>query len=146
VAASDYQTDFAAWAARTAGLIRAGRFGEIDAGAVAEEIEDLGKRERSAARSQLLRLLVHQIKRRIQPEKETASWRRSILDSQTQLLAALEDSPSLEGFLVDQLDAHYCRAVHNAQVETRADAAGLPANCPFTLRHLIETFDLSWPA
>ena len=48
-------TDFAEWAARTGGLLRRGRFTEVDLQNVADEIEDLGKSERSAVRSQLRR-------------------------------------------------------------------------------------------
>jgi len=36
-----YDTDFAEWRTVTAELIRAGRFAEIDAARLAEEIEDL---------------------------------------------------------------------------------------------------------
>src|ERR1035438_8023631 len=69
-----YDTDFAEWSARTAALIRSGRFNEIDAESVAEEIEDLGKSERSAAWSHLSRLLLHKIKQVLQPERDCASW------------------------------------------------------------------------
>src|ERR1035438_8668609 len=65
-----YDTDFAEWSARTAALIRSGRFNEIDAESVAEEIEDLGKSERSAAWSHLSRLLLHKIKQVLQPERD----------------------------------------------------------------------------
>jgi hypothetical protein len=47
-----YDTDFAEWAGRTADLLRGGRLAEVDLQNVAEEIEDLGKSERSAVRSQ----------------------------------------------------------------------------------------------
>ena len=143
-AKSLYDTDFAEWSARTAALIRSGRFQEIDAENVAEEIESLGKAEHSAVRSQMLRLLLHQIKRRIQPEKETASWRRSILDSQDKLQAAIEDSPSLTGFLHVNLERIYQKAVYNAHVETKVEAS-VPERCPFTVGQLLQDFDLQWP-
>lgn len=40
-----YETDFAEWSDRTAALIRAGKFSEVDVENVAEEIESLGKSE-----------------------------------------------------------------------------------------------------
>jgi hypothetical protein len=64
-----YDTDFAEWSAGTAALIRSGRFNEIEAESVAEEIEDLGKSERSAVWSHLSRLLLYKIKQILQPER-----------------------------------------------------------------------------
>ena len=87
-----YDTDFVEWTARTAELLRAGRMGEVDVEHLAEEIEDLGKRDKSAVHSQMIRLLLHQIERRIQPERETGSWRRSIFNSQERIAHNLKDS------------------------------------------------------
>ena len=60
-----YDTDFAEWASHTAELLRVGRMLDVDLEHVAEEIEDLGKSERSAIESQLRRLLKHKIKQLI---------------------------------------------------------------------------------
>jgi hypothetical protein len=70
-----YDTDFVEWTARTAELLREGRLHDADLEHLAEEIKDLGTRERSAVRSQLRRMLVHLVKARIQPERAGASWR-----------------------------------------------------------------------
>src|SRR5437870_10345709 len=102
-----YDADFAEWSALMAALLRARRFDELDIDNIAEEIESLGKSNRLALHSQMRRLLIHQIKRRIQPKKETASWRRSILDSQHRIIALLSDSPSLGRFLESNLDVIY---------------------------------------
>lgn len=75
-----YDTDFVEWTARTAELVRSGRLSEVDLEQVAEEIEDLGKRDRASAESLLFRILLHQVKRKIQPERDGASWRKSIVD------------------------------------------------------------------
>ena len=81
-----YDVDFVQWTAHMAELLRAGRLDEVDLEHVAEEIEDLGKRDRWAVRSPMMRLLLSQIKRRIQPERESASWRRSIVDGQDRIV------------------------------------------------------------
>jgi len=80
-----YETDFVEWVARMADLLRRGRLSELDLANVAEEIEDLGKSERSAVRSQLRRMLVHLLKSRIQPERSGASWRGSVDSAGTEL-------------------------------------------------------------
>ncbi len=46
----DYDEDFYAWALDSAILLRAKRFSDIDTARLAEEIEDMGKRERRALR------------------------------------------------------------------------------------------------
>ena len=139
-----YDTDFAEWSAQTAALLRARRFDQLDIDNIAEEIESLGKSNRLAVQSQMRRLLLHQIKRRIQPKKETASWRRSILDSQHRITALLSDSPSLARFLESDLDDIYRGAVRGALIETGLPEA-LPDRCPFTVGQLLRDFDLAWP-
>jgi hypothetical protein len=64
-----YDAGFVEWTARTTDLLRLGRLTGLDLENVAEEIEDLGKSERSAVRSQLRRMVVHLMKARIQPER-----------------------------------------------------------------------------
>lgn len=140
-----YDTDFLEWTARTAELVRAGRLDEVDLEHVAEEIEDLGKRDRWAVQSQMLRLLLHQIKRKIQPERETASWRHSIVNSQKRIVLRLSDSPSLRRFLEKELQDIYTGAVHGALFETRVKNPGLPERCPFPLEQLLDRYDLDWP-
>ena len=139
-----YDADFAEWSAHTAELLRARRFDEVDLEHVAEEIEDLGKRDQWAVHSQMLRLVLHQIKRKIQPERETASWRRSIVDSQERIAIRIQDSPSLKRFLVQSLQDIYTRAVRGALFETGLKSADLPERCPFTLHQLLSRFDLDW--
>jgi len=139
-----YDTDFAEWAGRNAQLLRAGRLDEVDLANVAEEIECLGKSERYAAESQLVRLLIHQIKRRIQPRKETASWRRSILDSRRRIQRRLEQSPSVKPFLEKDLHTTWRTAARDALLETQ-EKADLPDRCPFTLQQLLDDFELKWP-
>jgi hypothetical protein len=141
-----YDTDFAEWSARMAELLRAGRMSEVDLEHVAEEIEDLGKRDRFAVYSQMLRLLLHQIKRRIQPEQESASWRHSIINSQVRIMHKLKDSPSLVGYLEQELPDIYVRAARGALFETGVKSSNLPDQCPFTLDQLLGEFDLKWPA
>jgi len=141
-----YDTDFAEWSARMAELLRAGRMSEVDLEHVAEEIEDLGKRDRWAVHSQMLRLLLHQMKRRIQPERESASWRRSIVNSQDRITQRLKDSPSLVAYLEQELPDIYVRAERGALFETGVKSSSLPDRCPFTLDQLLEEFDLKWPA
>src|SRR5437667_8445008 len=127
-----YGTDFSEWATHTAELVRAGRLDEVDLEHVAEEIEDLGKSERSAVRSQIKRMLLHRIKQRIQPERDGASWRASIADARQQIRDQVASSPSLRPYLYQNLDKIYRDAVELALIETDLPAAAesLPDQCP----------------
>jgi hypothetical protein len=138
-----YETDFVEWTERTAALLRAGRFDEADIEHAAEEIEDLGRSERSAVASQLKRMLVHLVKQRIQPERDGASWRRSITEGRSEIEFRFDDSPSLRRYAEKDLQKIYLRAVRDALAETgltaQRDCLDLPADCPYTLEDLIES-------
>jgi hypothetical protein len=134
-----YDTDFAEWASRAAGMLRAGRLQELDLENVAEEIESLGKSERAAVRSQIKRLLMHKVKQTIQPERDGPGWRLSIADARQNILDRIEDSPSLRKYLRDNLQRFYREAVELALIETEQMAAGdsVPKECPWPLDGLL---------
>ncbi len=137
-----YDTDFVEWSAHTAQLLREGRFEEVDLENLAEEVEDLGKSDRSAVRSQLTRMLSHLVKQRIQPERSGASWRASIVGGRLEIDIKLEDSPSLRRHLAENLQKIYRRAVRDALQESnlteRARELNIPKDCPYTLQELLD--------
>ncbi len=137
-----YGTDFVDWTARTAELLREGRYDEVDLENLAEEIEDLGKSERPAVGSQLHRMLKHLVKQRIQPERGGTSWRPSITEGRSETLYKLDDSPSLRRHAGQNLQKIYRRAVKDALFETnlagRAQELDIPSRCPYTLDDLLE--------
>lgn len=137
-----YDTDFVEWTAHNAELLRHGRFEEVDLEHVAEEIEDLGKRDLLAVRSQLRRMLTHSIKQKIQPERDGASWRRSIVNAQGIIIDYVELSLSLRRQLADWLPVVYRRAIKEALSETglagQRNDLGIPETCPFSLSQLLD--------
>src|SRR5215468_6367608 len=98
-----YDADFVVWTAHMAELLRAGRLDELDIEHLAEEIEDLGKRDRKAVRSQLGRMLMHVIKQKMQPERDGSSWRASIIHARREIRMDIKDSPSLRRDLENHL-------------------------------------------
>ena len=137
-----YDTDFVEWTAHTAELLRDGRFDDVDLEHVAEEIEDLGKNDRQTVLSHLSRLLMHQIKRKIQPERDGPSWRHSVTTSRTKIAYKIADSPSLRRLLEQNLQKTYRQAIKDALFETGLKSADLPERCPYTLDELLERNDL----
>jgi hypothetical protein len=134
-----YDTDFAEWSVHTAALIRAGRFDEIDAENVAEEIEDLSKSERSAVWSHLNRLLLHKIKQIIQPERDCASWQVSMESARQALRQRIKLSPSLRPYLEQNLQEIYQEAIALALIETGLEHAAVPDECHWDLDTLLES-------
>lgn len=132
-----YQLDFNTWTDKTAQLIREGRWTEIDTEQLIEEIEDLGKRDRRAVTSQLIRLLLHLLKWQYQPERRSDSWLDSITDARTQIELAFEDSPSLKNYLDGQLETSYQRARRQASQQTGIAIAQFPSVCPYQMEQAL---------
>jgi hypothetical protein len=137
-----YETDFVEWADHTAELLRQGKFAEVDLEHLIEEVEGLAGNDRRAVRSQLLRMLMHLIKQRIEPEREGTSWRTSIVNAQQEIRLVLEDSPSLRRYLEEALQKTYRSAVkdalHETNLTTREKEFALPEKCPYSLADLLE--------
>ena len=76
-----YERDYYGWIQRNVRAIREDRLKDVDWANVAEELEDMGKSEQRALRSQLARLLAHLLKWSHQPERWRSSehsWRATI--------------------------------------------------------------------
>jgi hypothetical protein len=76
-----YERDYYGWLEQNARAIREGRLEDVDWANVAEELEDMGKSERRALRSQLALLLAHLLKWSHQPHRRHSSehsWRATI--------------------------------------------------------------------
>jgi hypothetical protein len=137
-AADLYETDFAQWALQNAELLRSKRFSEADLEHIAEEIEDLGKRQRDALYSRLMRLQEHLLKWRYQPERRGASWRRTIATQRIGIRRLLEQNPSLKPATAEMAVEAYADATRLAAAATSLSPAVFPADCPFTLDQLLD--------
>ena len=74
-----YDQDFAEWTRQNAELLRSGRASEADLEHIAEEIEDIGKRERRSLHNRFMRLIEHLLKWQQHPERRGISWTRTII-------------------------------------------------------------------
>lgn len=128
-----YDTDVAAWAMEQAALLRAGQLDGLDLPNLAEEIEDVGRREHRELISRLAVLLAHLLKWQYQPARRGASWERTIRAQRKDILYHLDDNPSLRGRLTDArlLDLTWSRALALAVTDTGLDC--FPEACPWDL-------------
>jgi len=134
----DYDTDSYAWAAEQAALLRSGRLSQLDIAHVAEEIEDLGKRERRALESRLGALLGHLLKWRFQADSPNRkSWRATINAQRRSIAKLLGDNPSLRLQLHELLPDAYADAVDIAVAETPLDYDAFPQQCPWTIDEIL---------
>ena len=139
----DYDEDFYAWTQYQAEVLRSLRTDDnrFDREHLAEEIEDLGKSERKAVRSEARRILEHLLKLAYSPAAEPrADWERSIIDAR----ANLEDdlSPTLRRDIEETIEKQYRIARRQAAAAFRKygeiDALRrLPVECPYTLEQVL---------
>src|SRR4051812_47122488 len=139
----DYDEDFYAWTQYQAEVLRSmpcddNRF---DRDHVAEEIEDLGKSERRAAESQIIRVLEHFLKLAYSPAaRPRYGWMKSIAEARRLLDDML--TATLRRHAEDTLPALYDYARVAADLALREHgedqaAVALPTVCPYTLTQIL---------
>jgi hypothetical protein len=138
-----YDRDFYEWIQQNVDLLRRGCVEQADLVHIAEEIEDLGKRDRRAITSRLEVLVMHLLKWRYQPEKrDTPSGRSSglskIMEQRRRVERILKDSPSLKPFAACALAESYLHAATRASLETGIPLNQFPAESPFTLVQVLD--------
>ncbi|MDJ1185426.1 DUF29 domain-containing protein [Roseofilum casamattae] len=138
-----YDRDYCQWLQTTSQLLRDRQLDRIDLEHLAEELEDMGKREKRAIESNLEVLLMHLLKYRYQSQKQTNSWCYTIYEHRKQLKKAFKDSPSLRGYCDRIFESCYTEARTMAALETGMDIDDFPELCPFSIT---ETLDSEyWP-
>jgi len=123
-----YESDFFEWTRRTAERLRQRRFDEADIEHVAEEIEDMGKRDLRELNSRIEVLLAHLLKWTLQPRKRSSSWRATIIAQRREIAAMLKDSASLRVRLVAAGKSNYAGAIERAAAETGLPLKTFPPN------------------
>jgi hypothetical protein len=124
--AAGYETDFALWVEDQAAALRDGRFGDVDAANVTDELEGLIRRDRRSIRRRLTLVAMHLLKLEFQPDKETRSWRNTIRVQAREIARILKDSPSLRRELPDFVAEAYADARKDASGETALPIGTFP--------------------
>jgi hypothetical protein len=138
-----YDDDFYAWTQHQAAVLREMPVSDnrFDREHVAEEIEDLGKSERDAVRSQIRRVIEHFLKlAHSSSEEPRFSWIESIDGAretlEDKLTATLRrDAEEALGELYRRARRRASRAFRQYGEPQAADA--LPLNCPYTLDQIL---------
>lgn len=133
-----YDEDFFAWSKQTATLLRRAQFAAIDIEHLAEEVEDMGKRDLRELNGRLRVLLLHLLKWRHQPRKRSASWRSTIVTQRQEIADLLKQSPSLKPKLALGLAANYSAAVARAAAQSKLREDDFETQCPFDLDQILD--------
>ena len=135
---SSYDVDFFEWTQQIADDIRRGKLSSSEFEHVAEEIEDMGKRDRRELQSRLIVLMQHLLKWSLQPERRDGStWRDTIDEQRTEIELVLKQSPSLKRVIGQDLGPLYRKAAIKALRETRKEIE-LPPDCPFDVTQILD--------
>jgi hypothetical protein len=138
MATTTYERDFYRWTQEQAGLLRAGRLGEVDVEHLIEEIESMGRSEKRELLHRLTVLIAHLLKWRFQPALRSRSWSATIKEQRKMLAIHLEDNPSLKAQLEETARRAYEIAMLSVERETGLEEKSFPAECPFSLDQLLD--------
>ncbi|MCZ8108989.1 MAG: DUF29 domain-containing protein, partial [Burkholderiales bacterium] len=89
-----YEQDFQLWLITTIGQLEQGDFQALDVSHLVEELKELGKSDKNALEGNLMILLAHLLKLKVQssaPESMKSSWYSSIVEHRERVIALLEN-------------------------------------------------------
>jgi hypothetical protein len=132
-----YDKDFVEWTRHNAELLRAGRASEADLEHIAEEIEDMGKRERRSLQNRCVRLIEHLLQWQYQPERRGSSWTRTIILQRRNIRRLLDENPSFRPGLIELVAQAYDDAAAVVAGVTNQPRSAFPESCPFTVEQLL---------
>ncbi|ELX10373.1 hypothetical protein DUF29 [Janthinobacterium sp. HH01] len=135
---SDYERDFLVWTEAQVALLRARKFEQLDLENVIEELEAVARRDKREVAHRTEKLLTHLLKCRVQPERISNSWRRTICEQRKQIARLLKDAPSLARTVDDYLDESYTAAAARAADETGLPPATFPPANPFSKQQVFD--------
>ncbi|MGD9615329.1 MAG: DUF29 family protein [Alphaproteobacteria bacterium] len=142
----DRDDDPYTWALEQAALLRRPTgSGEIDAGALAEFLEEWAAEMLAAVRSHLVNLMAHAAKTALSRNPNVIGhWRSECVEFHDRLVEAYR--PSMRARIdMPALWKRACRKVAASFADHGETAPSLPADCPFALDELIDAdLDLDW--
>ncbi len=148
-----YEQDFNLWIEKTIRQLQNHEFESLDIEHLVEELVDLGRAEKNSLKGNLMILLAHLLKLKVQhdaPDSMKRSWYSSVLEHRQRVLSNLADTPSLKGCLVEAVDKAYTDgrklAIKLAIKEGRLAQFGVrvpeeeeyPVTCPFSIEQILD--------
>lgn len=144
-----YDRDFQLWLEQTIEQLQKRDFAAIDIEHLIEELTDLGKSEKRTLESNLMILLAHLLKLKIQndaPNSRQDSWYSSVIEHRQRVKKNLRDTPSLKSYLPTAITLAYPDARKIAIKEGKLAKFGVcipqesqyPIDCPFSIEQILD--------
>jgi Domain of unknown function DUF29 len=138
-----YERDYYSWALEQAEHLRARRLAELDLDNLAEEVEDLARREAKELQSRCETLLAHLLKWEFQPEHRSHSWAGTIRRERGKIAEHLADNPGLKSRCAALFARAFGSARADASIETNLPVDRFPAACPYSYEQAMDA--AFWP-
>jgi Domain of unknown function DUF29 len=141
-----YESDFALWLEEQASALKERRSAALDWDNLAEEIEGFVRSDRRSLKSFLRNALLHMLELaywEAEQERNQRLWRQHLMNARSEMVAILEDSPSLERYIGDIFEQTYQAARREAEMLV---GPRLPEKCPWTLEQVRSDTFLPDPA
>lgn len=132
-----YETDFYAWTQEQGELLRTGKWSQLDLANLIEEIESLGKQQRSELRNRLSLLIGHLLKWEYQSNRRSRSWLNTIRVQRRDTLELVKENPSLKPYLQEALHKIYENGRDLAAGETNLPIKTFPSECLYSLEDIL---------
>ena len=117
-----YDQDYYLWLRTTINQLRTGQFSAVDLDNLLEELEDMGRSQKRAIKSLLIKLLEHLLKLKCwdtERERNQGHWKGEIRTFRRQIKDELKDSPSLKPYILEIFEVCYQEARKEASDRTQ---------------------------
>lgn len=142
-----YDTDYQLWLRQTVLQLKAHDFHNLDLENLIEEIESLGKSDKRAISSYLMRLCEHLLKVKYWESERSIcfrGWALEINNFRSEIMLILQDSPSLKQFLEEHFPVAYTKARKNLLKVLQLPGSVIPERPNFTLQQALNEDWLPW--
>ena len=133
-----YDTDFHLWLESNINLLKEGKLHHLDLENLIEELESMGRNDKSSLESNLTILLMHLLKYQYQIDKRTNSWRYTIIEHRDRINISCKHSPSLKRYFEAIFYECYQKSRRYAAKETQLPLITFPSECPFTQSQVLD--------
>ncbi|MBE9237915.1 DUF29 domain-containing protein [Anabaena aphanizomenioides LEGE 00250] len=136
-----YEQDYYLWLRTTINQLRAGQFSSVDLENLIEELETMGRSQKRAIESLLIRLLEHLLKLKYwdsERERNEGHWKGEIRTFRRQIKKELKDSPSLKPYILEIFEECYEEARKEASDRSQLPLDTFPINPIGSLEQVLD--------
>jgi hypothetical protein len=133
-----YEIDDHLWLEKTVQLLKEKRFNDLDLDNLIEELESLGKRDKSVVKSLTEQIIRHLLLSQYWSEELESSsnhWKIEIISFRNQIENDL--TTNLTNYLDSELDNIYSKALRYVKQKTE-HSVNFPDTCPYTLEQILD--------